>query len=75
LALLKQVYEKLSKVPTSATKQLRILLFPETNQGSTIKYYLAGLFPGVYAWSGGKAIDVDGHCIVYIHFNTVIYSV
>jgi hypothetical protein len=66
--LLKQLYEKLSKVPTSATKQLRILLFPETNQGQYYKIVFGRLIPwGIcllvitYLYSlGGKAIDAYG---------------
>jgi hypothetical protein len=52
LTLLKQVSERLNKVPTLATKQFRILLFPETNQGQyyNTRSYLAGLFHGDYAW-------------------------
>jgi hypothetical protein len=65
LILLKQINEKLNKVPTSATKQLRILLFPETNQGQYYKIVFGRLIPwGVclvvitYFYSlGGKAID------------------
>ncbi|MET3981262.1 hypothetical protein ABIB62_003660 [Mucilaginibacter sp. UYP25] len=68
LALLKQLHEKLSKVPTSATKQLRILLFPETNQGQYYKIVFGRLIPwGVclvvitYLYAlGGRAIDAYG---------------
>ena len=45
LTLLKQMCEKLSKIPTSATKQLRILLFPETNQGQYYKIVFGRLIP------------------------------
>jgi len=47
LPLLKQIYEKLSKGSTSATKQLRILLFPETNQGQYYKIVFGRLIPWV----------------------------
>ena len=65
LSLLKQINEKLNKVPTSATKQLRVLLFPETNQGQYYKIVFGRLIPwGIclvvitYLYSlGGKAID------------------
>ncbi|TFF29763.1 hypothetical protein [Mucilaginibacter psychrotolerans] len=68
LTLLKQIYEKLSKAPISATKQLRILLFPETNQGQYYKIVFGRLIPwGIclvvitYLYSlGGKAIDAYG---------------
>jgi hypothetical protein len=68
LSLLKQIYEKLSKVPTSATKQLRILLFPETNQGQYYKIVFSRLISwGIclvvitYLYSlGGRAIDAYG---------------
>ncbi len=68
LALLKQIYERLSKVPTSATKQLRIILFPETNQGQYYKIVFGRLIPwGIclviitYLYSlGGRAIDAYG---------------
>lgn len=68
LTLLKQINEKLSKVPTSATKQLRILLFPETNQGQYYKIVFGRLIPWglcfviiTYLYSlGGKAIDTYG---------------
>jgi hypothetical protein len=68
LALLKKIYEKLSKVPTSATKQLRILLFPETNQGQYYKIVFGRLIPWglcivviTYIYSlGVKAIDAYG---------------
>ncbi|MGY4536479.1 hypothetical protein ACVW0P_000886 [Mucilaginibacter sp. UYNi724] len=68
LILLKQVNDKLSKVPTSATKQLRILLFPETNKGQYYKIVFGRLIPwGIclvaitYLYSlGGKAIDAYG---------------
>jgi hypothetical protein len=68
LTLLKQIYEKLSKVPTSANKQLRILLFPETNQGQYYKIVFGRLIPwGIclvvitYLYSlGGQAIDAYG---------------
>lgn len=66
--LLKQISEKLNKVPTSATKQFRILLFPETNQGQYYKIVFGRLIPwGLclvaisYLYSlGGKAIDAYG---------------
>jgi hypothetical protein len=68
LALLKQISEKLNKAPTSATKQFRILLFPETNQGQYYKIVFGRLIPwGLclvaisYLYSlGGKAIDAYG---------------
>jgi len=68
LPLLKQIYEKLSKGSTSATKQLRILLFPETNQGQYYKIVFGRLIPwGIclvvitYLYSlGGRAIDAYG---------------
>ncbi len=68
LTLLKQIYEKISKVPTSATKQLRILLFPETNQGQYYKIVFGRLIPWglcfiviTYLYSlGDKAIDAYG---------------
>jgi hypothetical protein len=68
LALLKQIYEKLYKVPTFITKQIRILLFPETNQGQYYKIVFGRLIPwGIclvvvtYLYSlGGKAIDAYG---------------
>ncbi len=68
LTLLKQISEKLNKAPTSATKQLRILLFPETNQGQYYKIVFGRLIPwGIclmvitYLYSlGGRAIDAYG---------------
>jgi hypothetical protein len=68
LTLLKQIYEKLNKVPTFITKQIRILLFPETNQGQYYKIVFGRLIPwGIclvvitYLYSlGGKAIDAYG---------------
>lgn len=68
LTLLKRIYEKLNKVPTSITKQIRILLFPETNQGQYYKIVFGRLIPwGIclvvitYLYSlGGKAIDAYG---------------
>ncbi|MCO5950587.1 hypothetical protein [Mucilaginibacter flavidus] len=68
LALLKQLNEKLDDIPTSATKQLRILLFPETNQGQYYKIVFGRLIPwGIclvvitYLYSlGGRAIDAYG---------------
>jgi hypothetical protein len=65
LTLLKQIYEKSNKVPTFVTKQIRILLFPETNQGQYYKIVFGRLIPwGIclvvitYLYSlGGKAID------------------
>ena len=65
LTLLKQIKVKMDKVPTSATKQLRVLLFPETNQGQYYKIVFGRLIPwGIclvvitYLYSlGGKAID------------------
>jgi hypothetical protein len=68
LTLLKQVNAKLDKIPKSATKQLRILLFPETNQGQYYKIVFGRLIPwGIclvvitYLYSlGGKAIDAYG---------------
>lgn len=68
LALLKQINEKLNNIPRSATKQLRILLFPETNQGQYYKIVFGRLIPwGIclliltYIYSlGGKALDAYG---------------
>ena len=68
VTFLKQISEKLNKVPTSATKQFRILLFPETNQGQYYKIVFGRLIPwGLclvaisYFYSlGGKAIDAYG---------------
>jgi hypothetical protein len=65
LTLLKQIKVKMDKVPTSATKQLRVLLFPETNQGQYYKIVFGRLIPwGIclvvitYLYSlSGKAID------------------
>ena len=48
LTLLKQIYEKLSKVPTSITKKYGYYYFLKPTRSSTIKLYLAGLFLGVY---------------------------
>ncbi|MGF7078106.1 hypothetical protein [Mucilaginibacter sp. UYCu711] len=68
LTLLKQIKVKMDKVPTSATKQLRVLLFPETNQGQYYKIVFGRLIPwGIclvvitYLYSlGGKVIDAYG---------------
>jgi hypothetical protein len=68
LTLLKQIKDKMDKVPTSATKQLRVLLFPETNQGQYYKIVFGRLIPWglcfvviTYLYSlGGKAIDTYG---------------
>ena len=68
LRLLKQINEKMNKVPTSVTKQIRILLFPETNQGQYYRIVFGRLIPwGIclvvitYLYSlGGKAIDAYG---------------
>src|SRR5437879_2320256 len=64
LTLLKQINEKLDKAPKSAIKQLRIILFPETNQGQYYKIVFGRLIPWglclvaiTYLYSlGGKAI-------------------
>ncbi|WP_462267753.1 hypothetical protein [Mucilaginibacter sp.] len=68
LTLLKQIYEKLNKMPTCITKQIRIVLFPETNQGQYYKIVFGRLIPWglcfvvlTYLYSlGGKAIDAYG---------------
>ncbi|MEO7048588.1 MAG: hypothetical protein ABI091_25030 [Ferruginibacter sp.] len=68
LILLKTINEKLDKVPKSAVKQLRIILFPETNQGQYYKIVFGRLIPWglclvaiTYLYSlGGKAIDTYG---------------
>nr|WP_294794804.1 hypothetical protein [uncultured Mucilaginibacter sp.] len=68
LTLLNQINEKLNNVPTSATKQFRILLFPETNQGQYYKIVFGRLIPWglclvvvTYLYSlAGKAIDAYG---------------
>ncbi len=68
LTLLKQINEKLNEIPTSATKQLRILLFPETNQGQYYKIVFGRLIPWglclvviTYLYSlGGRVIDAYG---------------
>jgi len=68
LTLLKQIKYKMDKVPTSVTKQIRILLFPETNQGQYYKIVFGRLIPWglcfvviTYLYSlGGKAIDAYG---------------
>jgi hypothetical protein len=68
LTLLKQIKVKMDKVPTSATKQLRVLLFPETNQGQYYKIVFGRLIPwGIclvvitYLYSlSGRAIDAYG---------------
>ncbi len=65
LILLKALNEKLDKAPKSAVKQLRIILFPETNQGQYYKIVFGRLIPWglclvaiTYLYSlGGKAID------------------
>ncbi|HTI61040.1 hypothetical protein [Mucilaginibacter sp.] len=65
LILLKTLNEKLDKAPKSAVKQLRIILFPETNQGQYYKIVFGRLIPCglclvaiTYLYSlGGKAID------------------
>jgi hypothetical protein len=65
LILLKTLNEKLDKAPKSAVKQLRIILFPETNQGQYYKIVFGRLIPWglclvaiTYLYSlGGKAID------------------
>ena len=68
ITFLKQINEKLNKVPTSATKQFRILLFPETNQGQYYKIVFGRLIPwglclvaiSYLYFLGGKAIDAYG---------------
>lgn len=68
LILLKILNEKLDKAPKSAVKQLRIILFPETNQGQYYKIVFGRLIPWglslvviTYLYSlGGKAIDAYG---------------
>ena len=68
LTVLKQINEKFDKVPTSATKQFRILLFPEINQGQYYKIVFGRLIPwGIclvvitYLYSlGGRALDAYG---------------
>jgi hypothetical protein len=65
LILLKTLNEKLDKAPKSAVKQLRIILFPETNQGQYYKIVFGRLIPWglclvaiTYLYSlGGKAIE------------------
>ncbi|AMR33457.1 hypothetical protein A0256_19550 [Mucilaginibacter sp. PAMC 26640] len=65
LILLKTLIEKLDKAPKSAVKQLRIILFPETNQGQYYKIVFGRLIPWglclvaiTYLYSlGGKAIE------------------
>jgi len=42
LNLLNAINGKLDRLPKSATRQFRLLLFPETNQGHITKLYLAG---------------------------------
>ena len=66
--MLKTLDEKLDKAPKSAVKQLRIILFPETNQGQYYKIVFGRLIPWglclvaiTYLYSlGGKAIDAYG---------------
>ena len=68
LTLLKQIKDKMDKVPTFSTKQLRILLFPETNQGQYYKIVFGRLIPWglcfviiTYLYSlGDKAINAYG---------------
>ena len=68
MTLLKQIKDKMDKVPTSATKQLRILLFPETNQGQYYKIVFGRLIPWglcflviTFLYSlGSKAINAYG---------------
>ncbi|MEO5910707.1 MAG: hypothetical protein ABIP95_07445 [Pelobium sp.] len=68
LNLLKQIKDKMEKVPTSATKQLRILLFPETNQSQYYKIVFGRLIPwGICLvvitylyFLGASAIDAYG---------------
>lgn len=68
LILLKNLNEKLDKSPKSAVKQLRIILFPETNQGQYYKIVFGRLIPWglclvaiTYLYSlGGKAIGAYG---------------
>lgn len=68
LTLLKQINDKLNRVPTSATKHIRILLFPETNQGQYYKIVFGRLIPWglclvilIYIYSlAGRAIDAYG---------------
>lgn len=68
LTLLKQINDKLNRLPTSATKHIRILLFPETNQEQYYKIVFGRLIPwGIclviltYVYSlGGRALDAYG---------------
>ncbi len=68
LTLLKLINDRLDSVPTSATKHIRILLFPETNQGQYYKIVFGRLIPwGIclviltYVYSlGGKALEAYG---------------
>lgn len=68
LALLKQINDRLNTTPASATKQMRILLFPETNQGQYYKIVFGRLIPwGIFLvvitflYSlGTRAIDAYG---------------
>ena len=68
MTLLRQIKDKIEKVPKSATKKLRIILFPETNQGQYYKIVFGRLIPWglcfvriTYLYSlGSKAIDAYG---------------
>lgn len=66
LALLRAINNKLDKAPKPAVKQLRILLFPETNPGQYYKIVFDRLIPWVFGFmlatyifiSGSKALEI-----------------
>ncbi|HEY4198342.1 MAG TPA: hypothetical protein VGM63_22530 [Mucilaginibacter sp.] len=67
LDLLNSIITKLDKYPKSANRQIRLLLFPETNQGQYYKIVFGRLIPWGLAFLIGTYIFITGYKAIEIY--------
>lgn len=67
LALLRAINNKLDKVPKSAVKQLRILLFPEVDPAGYYKIVFARLIPWAFGFMAATYIFISGNKALEIY--------
>jgi hypothetical protein len=65
--LLKAISAKLDKLPVASQKQIRFLLFPETNQGQYYKIVFGRLIPWGLAFMVATYIFITGYKAIEIY--------
>ena len=67
LNLLNAIHTKLDKLPKASHRQIRLLLFPETNQGQYYKIVFGRLIPWGLAFITATYIFITGYKAIEIY--------